>query len=164
MVKKPKNKPRKNKGGRPPIYNKQIISKAKEYLKSCKDEEVQKVKQENEEKGYVMYENVFNVKIPTKGGLAVALNIARDTLYDWASKYKEFSDIMERLGAEQEERLINNGLSGRYNSTLSKVLLSKHGYREGLEHSGEDGAPIKVDINTMLNKAYGESSEMHTDS
>jgi hypothetical protein len=36
--------------------------------------------------------------------------------------------------------LINNGLSGDYNPTIAKVLLSKHGYREEVkqdtEHSG----------------------------
>lgn len=101
---------------RPTEYNESFITEARNYIKSCKDN-VKKKK----------------VNIPTKGGLAVYLEVARDTLYDWSSKYPEFSDVMEELGSEQENRLINNGLSGTYNPTIAKVLLTKHGYKEGAE-------------------------------
>lgn len=122
-------------GGRPLEYNENILVKAKEYLASCIDEDKQVVKQVNTEKGYEMYDNKLVVKVPTKGGLAVHLGVARETLYAWAEKYPEFSDIMEQLGAIQEERLINNGLSGDYNPTIAKVLLTKHGYREGIDQT-----------------------------
>lgn len=122
----------KHAGGRPLEYDKSFVDKAKEYLDSCQDEEVEQEKREN----FVTYKT--KAKLPTKGGLAVYLDVSRDTLYDWASKYQEFSYIMEKLGAIQEERLINSGLSGDYNPTISKVLLTKHGYREGQDITSND--------------------------
>lgn len=135
--------------GRPSEYSEEIIKKAEEYLLSCYDEDRQVVKQSSSDKGYEMYENKLKVRLPTKGGLARYLGVHRDTLYDWSQKYEDFSDIMEAVGAEQEDRLINMALSGDYNSTISKVLLTKHGYREGKELTGEGGSqllPSKVTI------------------
>ncbi len=37
---------------------------------------------------------------------------------------------------------MNNGLSGDYNPTIAKVLLTKHGYREGIEATGKDGEKL----------------------
>lgn len=68
--------------------------------------------------------------LPTIEGLAVHLKVARDTLYDWASKYPEFSDILEQLKAAQATQLIQNGLVGNYNSTITKLMLTKHGYTD----------------------------------
>ena len=36
--------------------------------------------------------------------------------------------------------LANKGLAGMYNPTIAKVLLSKHGYREGHEYANPDGS------------------------
>jgi len=119
-------------GGRPTEYNEIILEKAREYLELCEDEEEQQLTGLSQ-KGTELYKNKLKVKMPTKGGLAVYLDVARETLYDWSSKYQEFSDIMEKLGAKQEERLINNGLSGDYNPTIAKVLLTKHGYRDAVD-------------------------------
>lgn len=130
----------KHAGGRPPIYSEEILIKAKEYLLSCVDEEKQIVKQSSEK--YEMFDNKLKVKIPTKGGLAVHLGVSRETLYAWAKEYPQFSDIMEQMGAIQEERLINNGLSGDYNPTISKVLLTKHGYIDKQDVTS-DGKAIK---------------------
>lgn len=116
----------KHRAGRPPEYSEDYLKKAEEYLLSCEDEEIEKGTEDRP-----VYS--LKVKIPTKGGLAKYLGVARDTLYDWSSKYPEFSDIMESLSAEQEDKLINNGLSGDYNPTIAKVLLTKHGYREGTD-------------------------------
>lgn len=113
-------------GGRPTEYNETFLQKAREYLATCEDTEIER---ENGDK--TVYS--LKVKLPTKGGLALYLGIARDTLYDWSSKYPEFSDIMEALSAEQEDKLINSGLSGDYNPTIAKVLLTKHGYSDKQE-------------------------------
>jgi hypothetical protein len=77
--------------------------------------------------------------LPTIEGLAIELNISRDTIYEWEKENKEFSDIVEELRAAQGQKLIQNALLGRYNATIAKLILSgKHGYIEKteLEHSG----------------------------
>ncbi len=107
-------------GGRPTLYTPELLVKAKEYIDSCTDEMVGTVPK-------------LKVRLPNKGGLARHLDVSRETLYAWAKEYPEFSDIMEQMGAKQEDALINNGISGDYNPTISKVLLTKHGYTDKTE-------------------------------
>lgn len=117
--------------GRPVIYGERILKLADEYFTICQDREVEKGNPEKPIYG-------LKVKLPTKGGLAKFLGVSRETLYAWAKEYPEFSDVMESLGSEQEDRLINSGLSGEYNPTIAKVLLTKHGYREGIDQTTND--------------------------
>ncbi len=119
--------------GRPTEYTSALLAKAQEYLAECEDEEVQVVKQSNSEKGYEMYDNRLKVKLPSIEGLARYLGVARSSIYLWADEHQEFSDILEAIKAEQAERLINNGLSGDYNSTIAKLILTKHGYSDKSE-------------------------------
>jgi len=112
--------------GRPTTYSQEMLQKAKEYLLQCEDQEIEKGTSEKP-----VYS--LKVKLPTKGGLARFLGVNRDTLYQWSQEHEEFSDIMEQVSAEQEDKLINNGLSGDYNPTIAKVLLTKHGYSDKLE-------------------------------
>lgn len=84
----------------------------------------------------------LKVQLPTIEGLALFLEISRSTLYLWQKEHKAFSDIIEVLQQKQAQALINNGLSGNYNPTIAKVLLTKHGYTDKqeidqkTEHSG----------------------------
>lgn len=128
------------KEGRPTKYSDQILKDAKKYLALCVDSYDRVLKSKG--KRSVMYAHKFVVKLPTIGGLAVFLHISRETIYDWKKKHKEFSDIIEEMLAEQENRLINMGISGDYNPTITKVLLTKHGYREGHEVANPDGSNV----------------------
>ena len=67
---------------------------------------------------------------------------------------------MESLGAEQEDRLINNGLSGDYTSPISKLLLSKHGYSEKVEQeiTNPDG-----NLKTIVINKYGSNNKPATE-
>lgn len=126
-----------SKGGRPTKYTKDIIKKAEKYLSECIDTTEQVVTGESEK--FTSYKEKIKVNLPTIEGLAVYLKVHRDTLYEWEKEHDEFSDIIERLRGSQIKSLVNNGLSGDYNPTIAKVLLSKHGYSEKqeIQHSGE---------------------------
>lgn len=156
---------KKHPGGRPPEYGPHITKKAREYLKECEDEEYEFHKTRGLRSD--SFDERLRVKLPTIEGLAVYLKVSRDTLYTWEKEpdKQEFSDILAELRAVQADRLIRNGLSGHYNPVIAKVLLTKHGYREGIEQSGEGGGPMKVDITDQLNKTYGDDStrEVSTD-
>jgi len=85
-------------------------------------------------KEYLMggWENIGDV-IPNVAGLACYVGKRRSTIYDYASKNEEFSDIVEGILSLQENRLINGSLRGLLNPTITKLLLTKHGYTEKQE-------------------------------
>jgi hypothetical protein len=133
-----KNKPG---AGRPTDYNYERLHKIiEEYISECIDEVTEFHKTRGDKSD--SYDRIIQVKLPSIEGLCLKLNIAKDTLYAWKEKYKEFSYDIDRVLKLQAERLINNGLNGSYNPTIAKVLLTKHGYREGIEQTGVDGKDL----------------------
>lgn len=112
--------------GRPQEYNDNIIKKAEKYLSECVDEiyEFHKTRGTTSD----TFEQKRNVKLPTIEGLALYLDVNRDTIYDWDKKFPRFSDILSKLKRKQAEALIQNGLSGDYNPVIAKLILGKHGY------------------------------------
>ena len=108
---------------------------------------------------------VFLITLSFLGLSACASSLAVqsdfDTQYDLSS-YKTFSVIspslenqeneisinpilIQRIARSIESTLINKGLSGDYNPTIAKVLLTKHGYREGI-----DATTNNKDVGTVL--------------
>ncbi len=126
---------------RPTEYNKDILENTKLYIANCIDVGADK------ETG-----SMKKVNLPTIEGLAYYLSINRDTIYDWCKVHKEFSDIIDDLRSKQAQELINKGLSGDYNPTIAKVLLTKHGYREGIDATSDD-KPIGGITPELLAKA-----------
>mgnify|MGYP003423733476 FL=1 len=147
---------RKHPGGRPTDYSEEMLVKAREYIDYCQDIEIEDDLEIQGHGGALKRKNKSVVRLPTKGGLARHLGVSRDTLYEWSNVHEKFSDIMEELGAEQEDRLINNGLSGDYNPTIAKVLLTKHGYHEKqeIDHTTK-GEKIEADTERL--RALAES-------
>lgn len=93
-------------GGRPTVATEENLAKAWEYLKE----------------GWTV--------VPTVEGMALALGISKESLY----ARDEFSDVMSRLKVMQGDLLITGALDNKFNSTISKLLLSsKHGYVEKSE-------------------------------
>jgi len=94
---------------------------------------------------------------PTIEGLSMYLGVARATIYTWAKdeKKREFSDTVERLMAKQGRTLINGGLSGQLNPTITKLALSSnHGMRERVDMTSDDKA-LPAPVTNMLDKVYG---------
>lgn len=157
--------------GRPTNYTEDTPNKVKEYLATCGEHHIVKTRPKvkdgvlNGEEDYVE----SKVILPTIEGCALYLGITRETVYQWEKdpEKKLFSDIIAELRAKQAEMLINNGLSGRYNPVISKVLLTKHGYREGVEQTGADGKDLipepidaeqKKQLLSLLNGKNDETS------
>lgn len=105
--------------GRPTDYSEEMLTKTREYIDSAEDVEIG-VKH-------------IKVNLPTIEGLALFLGVNKTTIYEWEQVHEEFSHDTGRLRAKQAKELVNKGLSGDYNPTIAKVLLSRHGYREGID-------------------------------
>ncbi len=88
--------------GRPTKYTKELIEKAKDYVDN-----------------YMEHEDM----IPSIASLSLVLGVDRSTLYAWEKEYKEFSYILADIKAKQEKILINKGLSGDFNSNITKLVL-----------------------------------------
>ena len=86
--------------------------------------------------------------IPTIEGLSVFLNVSRSTVYKWKGENQEFSDILESLMARQAKELFSNGLKGDFNPTITKLILTKHGYSDRIEQdvTSSDGALAPTSI------------------
>ena len=96
---------------RPTKYNQEIVTKAQHYLDNY------------EKEGH---------KIPSQAGLALVLGLSRQTLKTWsqAEDKKEFLDILDRIHQKQECVLLDNGLTGKFNAAITKLVLGKHGYHD----------------------------------
>ena len=113
--------------GRPTKLTPDVIVKYNEYISSCGREQT---------------------KLPTIEGLALYLNVNRDTIYEWKKVNKEFSDTIDRLQMLQKDQLINDGICGGrdVNSQIVSLLLkANHGIREN-----EPSTLIQVNIKPIL--------------
>lgn len=125
---------KKNKGGRPTKFKPEIIAKANEYLQEAIPQ---------------------NMKIPTVEGLALKLGVNRDTLYEWADKYPEFSDTLETLKMRQKEYLIEIGIFGgkEINATIVQLLLRvNHGMVETSKFEGSLDIPQLAELGENIKK------------
>lgn len=109
-------------GGRPPKYNLAMIDRAREYIAN---------------------HEAYGDPIPCIAGLAAELGVVRETCRDWGNdpEKPEFSVIMHELAQKQERKLLAGGLRGTFNSTVTKLILSKHGYSEkvDVDNTSSDG-------------------------
>jgi hypothetical protein len=91
------------------------------------------------------YEQVNEV-IPSIAGLACYTGKSRNNIYEYGKQSIEFKYILDAILQLQESKLINEGLKGNFNSTIAKLILSKHGYsdKQEIEHSGNAQSPVIV--------------------
>jgi len=97
--------------GQPTKYNEDMLDKALDYIKNYSD-----------------YEQV----IPSVAGLAVALDVSKKTLYNWSEVPEniKFLHALEKLSTNQENKLLNGGLSGSFNPAITKLMMYNHGYTD----------------------------------
>lgn len=111
-------------GGRPSKYTPELLAKARHYLDFYQE---------------------YGDQIPSHAGLSVELGVNRSTIYEWAKdpNKQEFSDIFAEILSTQERVLVAKGLSGDFNSAITKLVLGKHGYHEKQDQtvSGPNGGP-----------------------
>lgn len=118
--------------GRPTDYSQEILDQSRDYI--------------------IFYKKHGDM-IPSVAGLSSYLGIARSTIYDWASQEdkKEFSDILQHLLSEQERILLNKGLNGQFNPSITKLALGKHGYTDKADVTS-DGKAISLSFDSTFNK------------
>lgn len=129
--------------GRPTKLNQELIDKANTYIHGDSPEWKKD-------------------QIPSIESLALFLGVNRDTIYSWrvVPKYEEgilatfadeevmlrqqFSDIVEDVLTLQAATLMNNGLKGSFNSSITKVILTKHGYVDKAEVENKMSGELKT--------------------
>jgi hypothetical protein len=119
--------------GRPTDYTPKIVKAAWDYAKG----------------GWI----TAGDKVPSVAGLACEIGVRRETCHAWAREDdKEFSHILMVIAEKQERELLNNGLSGDFNYSITKMMLSKHGYSDATkqELSGPSGGAIPIEIKRTI--------------
>ena len=147
---------------RPTKYNKNIYQKLEEYLESCKDSFEKEIKSESSGKvgESTSYEFMFDHNLPTKEGFALFIGVVPDTIQEWETRHPQFSVAMKRLMAEQKRRLVNGGLSGRYNPKITAILLgANHGTRENETPQQAPQSPqlIQNNYNLIIKPEFREA-------
>jgi len=148
-----------SKAGRPTKYKEEYIEEIRVYLKECTDilDDYHKTRGEKSDS----YERVIKVNLPMVEGFALRLGVNKTTIYEWAKNHKRFSNALGQIKIEQKKRLIEMGLSGDYNPTIAKLVLSaNHGMveRQDVTTKGNELPKPIIDLTDELQK-YNSNEE-----
>ena len=118
--------------GRPSLLNEALLEKAKFYLIE----------------GYKEVESI----VPSVAGLACYLGVGKTAVYEWAKESQdpiriEFANTLEAVLTKQEVMLVNGGLSGGFNPTITKLMMANHGYSDSVKSQVDLDA--KIETKTM---------------
>jgi len=70
-------------------------------------------------------------EFPIVEGFCSEQDICTDTFYEWCKVHKPFSEAYKKSKAKQAKKLINHGLFGTYNASITRLLMSNcTDYRE----------------------------------
>lgn len=126
----------KNPVGRPSLLTQELIEMANEYMLTKHIE--------------------LNDEVPSHAGLCCYLGISKSSLYEYGRSNselgKEFSHTLATINVKQEKMLLTGGLRGTTNSTITKLMLSNHGYSDKTEtdHRSSDGSmsqkPTRIEL------------------
>ncbi len=114
--------------GRPTTYSEAMNELAIDYLENFKE--------------------TYNDAIPSLAGLAGVLGVAKSTIYVWRDTHPEFSDTLQHIIDAQERVALNNGITGVFNSTITKLVLANHGYHDKVDQevTGKGGGPVEWNL------------------
>ena len=123
--------------GRPPEYSESVQEKADYYVYNWQE---------------------IGDKLPSRVGLCCYIGIHKSTSYEWEKIYPDFSDTIKAVDALQEHTAINNGITGVFNSTITKLVLANHGYHEksDVNHSSPDGTMTPARVDSTLIEALAK--------
>lgn len=142
--------------GRPSEFKEEYIEKVDDYLEENQDEVEAVLESENERTGRVRYDPKLKVKLPTIEGFARYINVSKKSLYNWEKEHPKFLHALEKIKIEQQQRLINMGLSGDYNPTIAKLVLSaNHNMREKADLTS-DNKEIGSNLIDLIKYAHSE--------
>lgn len=89
-------------------------------------------------KNYLANYRSMGQAVPTVEGLARVLEYAPKTLYKWAEDNELFGNALTAIKTEQFLVLFNEGLQGKLNPVITKLMLSaNHGMAERSEQKTE---------------------------
>lgn len=130
--------------GRPSLYTPETLEIARRYLTE--------------------WNTTWGHNLPNIAGLAVVLGVSRETVHAWGrdETKQDFSDILSNLRTLQEHSLVNGGVSGEYNPTITKMILNaKHGYHDiqSVEHGGKGGGPIVTETRAITAQMTAEEAQ-----
>lgn len=134
----------KDKGGRPSQLTPELIAKAELYLTD-----------------YMSNDDI----VPSVAGLACYLDIPRSSLYNYKGQSDRLLDTIERIEQLQEKLLLKGGLLGDFNPTITKLMMSNHGYsdKQEVDNRSSDNSmrPVFniVGVSPDDTKASGDSTE-----
>ena len=97
-------------GGRPTLYTPELLTKAYWYLDNWETLDA----------------------VPQLVTLALYLDISEETLHTWRKEEgkEEFSELCTRVLGIQKRTLLNGGLKRKFDPTITRLGLYKHGYVE----------------------------------
>lgn len=125
----------KNKVGRPTVYSDETPEIVRAYARG----------------GYETHGHL----LPTVEGLAEVLGVTKQTLHNWLAdtNKSQFIDAFDELKSKQCRVLIEKGLVGEYNSTITKLMLS-HNHniieKRHTEITGADGGPVVTSVERVI--------------
>ena len=99
--------------------------------------------------------------VPSIAGLACYLGISKNSVYKYGELDSDFLNTLESIEVKQEKLLVNNGLAGKYNSTITKLMMSNHGYKESnkTELTGKDGQALDMSLKVVFENDGEKSTE-----
>lgn len=124
-----------DKGGRPTKLTDELIAKAEMYLVD-----------------YMSNDDI----VPSVAGLSVYLDVAKSSIYKYKAESDRFSDTLERIESKQEQMLLKGGLLGDFNPTITKLMMSNHGYSDRKEIDHTTGGK---EIKSGLGHFYGRGDD-----